>query len=306
MAVLNAFAVPVLSYLTATFIVFALSTIVYRLTLHPLASFPGPKLAAMTNMYGALIDLSSSSSSYVKTLPALHARYGQPALILLCAISNEDRTHNPSVASSTQYSRYRCIRSVGLTDHEGTWTLTHNRIFKAGTKFSKESSFYISHLPLKGSLVQILETKDAMARKVFYNSYFSREHIRRAEPLIQVFSSKFLHVLKAAASEAETKTVNLSMGFRCLAADTIMDFTLNKPLGALEWPDFDIPMMRALKEAIGYGLWTSYFPGSFTTLFRWIDKLPDWFLTKYVEPLALIKWFMTVSSLCFTLLMLNQ
>ena len=82
MAVLNLFSVSALSYLTAVFIVSLLAKIVYRLTFHPLAAFPGPKLAAMTNMYGGFFDLSSGTSSYVKTLPALHAKYGQ---IYLCA-----------------------------------------------------------------------------------------------------------------------------------------------------------------------------------------------------------------------------
>ena len=48
---------------------------IYRLTLHPLAQFPGPRLAAATNLYGAYIDLGTSKS-YVKSFPALHERYG--------------------------------------------------------------------------------------------------------------------------------------------------------------------------------------------------------------------------------------
>ncbi|KAL8675666.1 MAG: hypothetical protein Q9224_007424 [Gallowayella concinna] len=51
------------------------SKYIYRLTFHPLARFPGPKLAAATNLYGASIDLLTSGS-YVKEFPALHEKYG--------------------------------------------------------------------------------------------------------------------------------------------------------------------------------------------------------------------------------------
>lgn len=48
---------------------------IYRLTLHPLAKFPGPKLAGATSLYGAFFDLRGKS--YVKSFPALHEQYGK-------------------------------------------------------------------------------------------------------------------------------------------------------------------------------------------------------------------------------------
>jgi hypothetical protein len=53
---------------------------IYRLTLHPLAKFPGPKLAAVTSLYGASYDLPKNSS-YVKVMPALHDKYGSLGLL---------------------------------------------------------------------------------------------------------------------------------------------------------------------------------------------------------------------------------
>ena len=189
------------------------------------------------------------------------------------------------------------------TCHDGYHTLIwDNRIFKAGTKFSKERSFYTSYVPLHGSFFQQLETKDALARRNLFSTYFSQRSVRRAEPLILNLSSKFLDLLQAAASDDEGKIVNLSKGFRCLTSDVIMNFTFHKPLGALESLEFGFPMTRALSEAVKYGQWVAYFPSSFRMLFRWIDKLPLWFLDKYMEPLALTKWCMRVRSLRSTLL----
>ena len=87
MAALNAFSISALLYIAAALIVSLLAKTVYRLTCHPLAAFPGPKLAAITNFYGAFFDLSASSSSYTKKLPALHAKYGQSTILLPFACS---------------------------------------------------------------------------------------------------------------------------------------------------------------------------------------------------------------------------
>ena len=78
----SALSASALLYGAVALVVFLLAKIVYRLTLHPLASFPGPKLGAITNMYGGYFDLSPSSHSYVHVLPALHAKYGQTTLAL--------------------------------------------------------------------------------------------------------------------------------------------------------------------------------------------------------------------------------
>lgn len=135
-----------------------------------------------------------------------------------------------------------------------------------------------------------------MARRSLYSSYLSRESIRRAEPLIQMLSSKFFDMLQTATSEDKGKVVNISMGFRCLTTDLIMDFTFKKPLGALDSPDFDFPLTSAISESLVYGHWVAYFPALFKRLFQWLDKLPLWFVDKYVQPVALTKWCMRVSS----------
>ena len=64
-----------LGWLLVAFLVFFLSKCLYRLTLHPLAPFPGPALAALTRFYGGFYDLRSNTS-YVKKLPELHKKYG--------------------------------------------------------------------------------------------------------------------------------------------------------------------------------------------------------------------------------------
>ena len=52
-----------------------LAKYIYRLTFHPLSKFPGPTLAAATSLYGAFYDLGPNTS-YVKSFPDLHEKYG--------------------------------------------------------------------------------------------------------------------------------------------------------------------------------------------------------------------------------------
>ena len=169
------------------------------------------------------------------------------------------------------------------------------RIFKPGTKFDKEPGFYQSFPPADHSIFQILGTKEAMARKNMMNPYFSPEAIRRAEPLIQKFTTKFLTILEKSALDSEP--VNMSMGFKCLAADTNMNFSFQKPLGALDAPDFDFPLVRATDASIKDVQWVMYFPKMFRSLFDAVDLLPRKLIDRFFEPLAQMKSLVTVRRL---------
>ena len=98
MAELNLFSTSALSLVAAALIVLFSAKVVYRLFFHPLAAYPGPKLAAVTRFYGAFFDLSPSSSSYVKMLPALHAKYGKFTDMSSLALTKLDRTHRSRLA----------------------------------------------------------------------------------------------------------------------------------------------------------------------------------------------------------------
>ena len=66
---------PVSAWLLVCFLALYVSKCLYRLTIHPLAQFPGPTLAAVTRLYGGFYDLRSETS-YLKKIPELHKKYG--------------------------------------------------------------------------------------------------------------------------------------------------------------------------------------------------------------------------------------
>lgn len=49
--------------------------ILYRLTLHPLARYPGPILAASTDLYSGYYDIFKAGG-VARKLPELHLKYG--------------------------------------------------------------------------------------------------------------------------------------------------------------------------------------------------------------------------------------
>lgn len=64
-------------YVIATLVLCCLGTVVYRLFFHPLAGFPGPKLAAATGWYLAYFDMLVDPGAQVMfELQRLHRIHG--------------------------------------------------------------------------------------------------------------------------------------------------------------------------------------------------------------------------------------
>jgi len=57
------------------FIVYVFGLVVYRLCLHPLSAFPGPKLAAVTSWYEAYYEIILKGQ-YSSQISKLHDKYG--------------------------------------------------------------------------------------------------------------------------------------------------------------------------------------------------------------------------------------
>ncbi len=60
--------------------------IIYHLWLHPLARFPGPRLAATTSLYAAYYDIVKRGS-FIRRFPRLHEEYGKYQLMIWSSCS---------------------------------------------------------------------------------------------------------------------------------------------------------------------------------------------------------------------------
>lgn len=116
----------------------------------------------------------------------------------------------------------------------------YNTVFKVGTKFNRDPAMY--SLPFtKGGFFNKSVVREGKAHRDLYVPYFSKANVVKMEHLIREHVTNFLSKLQVAGRES--KDVDLSLGFRCLTADTLMGYTYDRPFGALDAPDFKYPMM---------------------------------------------------------------
>ena len=134
-----------------TFLAKVLTEWLYNLYLHPLSSFPGPKLAACSTLWKAYIDCLSSTS-FVHTLEILHQRHGD-------------------------------VVRVGPNELHFSRPETYHEIYSASNRWDKEETLYHRFGEDRSSF-GYLSWKEAKDRKDILWKTFSRRTIREAEGLM--------------------------------------------------------------------------------------------------------------------------
>ena len=72
----SVFSLPSLGLVLTIVLLYVLSLIIYRLYFHPLAKFPGPKIAACTTLYEFYYDVVKDGQ-YIWQIKDLHQEYGE-------------------------------------------------------------------------------------------------------------------------------------------------------------------------------------------------------------------------------------
>lgn len=183
------------------------------MTIHPLAKFPGPRLAALTNWWAFSHDLSGKQS-LIKYLKGLHDQYGPIVRV------RPDEIH--------------------IFDWDA-----YNAVFKTGSGFERAPEMYAVPV-VEGSLLTTLDSRAARPHRDLFLPSFSKAAIGELEPLIHEKVTLFLSRLREAAIEGET--VPMNMALECLTADVVMHYSYQMSLDLLKTPDFRPKLIVGFQE----------------------------------------------------------
>ena len=169
--------------------------------------------------------------------------------------------------------------------------LTSCRIFKVGTPFDK---LWHNNPFLTGSLQSLESLPEARKRKEFLNPFFSKATIRNVERhLLRAKLDQFLETLQDVARKGNV--TDFSLAFRCLTADTIMDYCFQQDLDALHEENFESATVKAFSEGFDMAIMATYFPNFFNVLNIIIFSLPEHMQAKYFAPVYGFKTMQRVS-----------
>ncbi|KAE8154551.1 cytochrome P450 [Aspergillus avenaceus] len=191
---------------------------IYRITLHPLAKFPGPKLAAFTQWYETYFEFfKSPGGQFLWHYRKLHEKYG-PIIRL-----------SPYEIHIQDSSFFEEIYSQSLPWDKPKW-LEH-RFNNANGLFPTSEHEIHRH------------------RRAALNPFFSKRAISNAAPMMQEQLSKVCDRLRR-EYQGTGKVFRLDWMMGCVASDIIVRYCFDRGYGFLDAPDFKSPFIQALFDLL--------------------------------------------------------
>lgn len=197
----------------ATALAYLASLIFYRLLLHPLARFPGPRLAAVTRYYEGYFDVVLNGQ-YTFKIAELHRRYGPIVRI---------SPHELHVGDPAYYAE--------LYRQDGKW----NKYDWSYDAFGAPST-----------AVCTVDHDVHRRRRAPLGPFFSRASVAGRQGMIQGFADKLCGRLL----RHEGAAVNITAAVGAFTRDVAMQFVLAKDVRNLEQEDFSAAMTSILREWI--------------------------------------------------------
>ena len=191
-------------FIVASFIVYASVVVIYRLFFHPLARFPGPRLAACTHLYEQYFDLiKNPGGQFLFHVEELHKIYGPVVRI------------NPD--------------EVQVNDAEFFGT-----VFTSGHARREKHHPQIRANGSPGSVSSAVSHELHRMRRNALNPFFSKRSVTRLEQIIQDKVERLCEGISQCARKDEV--IRLDAAFVALTLDVISGYSFGDSWGCLNDP----------------------------------------------------------------------
>ncbi|KAI0869644.1 trichodiene oxygenase [Hypoxylon argillaceum] len=199
--------------IVSSIILYFATLAIYRLSFHPLAKFPGPKLAAITRWFEAYYDVVLDGQ-YTFKIGRMHKKYGP----ILRISPNELHINDPAFFN-TLYSEGRWDKDPWALDAWGA----------------------------QGTTINTIEHEHHKARRQPLAPFFSKSKISARQEIIKEQVEKLCSRLIKIAREGNT--VNLGAAVSALAHDVAFEFSIAKNYHSLDSEDFDVAVLHVAQGA---------------------------------------------------------
>ncbi|KAI9837891.1 MAG: hypothetical protein M1837_002681 [Sclerophora amabilis] len=226
---------------------------IYRLVLHPLARYPGPKLAAATVMYEFYYD-AIKGGMYVFEIQRMHEKYGPIVRIS----PNELHVNEPSFI---------------------------DELYAGGGKARDKYDYATAQFGIPDSVFGAVSHNLHRMRRGALNPFFSKASVTKLEPIIHEKIEKLCRQLKT--YEGSGSPVDLTMAFSCMTTDVVTEYAFAKCSNFLDSPTFEPNFHSAIIAGSNMGPFTKPFPWIFPLL----RALPDSFVMRLVPDMGyFVQW----------------
>ncbi|CZR51378.1 related to cytochrome P450 CYP3/CYP5/CYP6/CYP9 subfamilies [Phialocephala subalpina] len=221
----------------------------YRLTLHPLSRFPGPKLAALTKWYEFYYDVVAQGQ-FTFQIQKLHKKYGPIVRITPWELHIEDSSHFDELYSlKARYDKYEW-----MAGRFGANTMTFTT--------AKSDLHAIRRAPL--------------------NPMFSKRSIAKFEPVIRDKVELMVKGITKAKNNGDVLV--LSNAFDAFAGDVITEYCFGFCYNHLESAGFKDNFHPAFMAVSAFGHLAMQFP----LMHPIMNSFPDWMTEKMTPDLHML------------------
>ncbi|SLM41105.1 cytochrome p450 [Lasallia pustulata] len=199
---------------------------VYRLYFHPLASYPGPKLAALTLWYEFYYDCIKGGQ-YTFEIGRMHKKYGP----IIRISPHELHVNDPSFI---------------------------NELYAGGNKRRDKYYFYARQFGPSKNIFGTVPHDLHRARRAALSRFFSKASVAKLEPLIVNTVQKLCAQIETYAGTG--KPVELSTAFSCMTTDIVTEYAFARSPHFCDSPTFEPNFKKAILKGTGLVPFVKQFP----------------------------------------------